>query len=109
MVDNKEYVEKEDEFDAKPPVEKQPPRALEALDPARLPDLLKPTVNDYYTDDTEDDVLHALPIRIKPNPEVAKLMEERKAKWAKKAARKEREEREKTEAAKKAKETGGEN
>jgi COMPASS component SWD1 len=109
LVDNKEYVEKEDEFDAKPPVEKQPPRALEALDPARLPDLLKPTVNDYYTDDTDDDVLHALPIRIKPNPEVAKLMEERKAKWAKKAARKEREEREKTEAAKKAKETGGEN
>jgi hypothetical protein len=61
-------------------------------------------VNDYYTDDTDDDVLHALPVRIIPNPEVAKLMEERKAKWARKAARKERKEREKAETAKKAKE-----
>lgn len=108
LVDNNEYVEAEDEFDAKPPGEKQTRRGqipVERLDPDDAPDLFTGSPNDFYTDNSDDDVLHALPIRIKPDPAAEKFAAERRAKWDRKAKRREERKRAEEEASKKVKES----
>jgi len=107
LVDNKEYVEKEDEFDAKPPVASEPlgtqndqPISDEPLSESKG---FKGSVNDFYTDNSDDDVLHALPLRIKPNPEAQRLVAERQAHWARKQKRREERKRAEEEAAANAK------
>ena len=102
LVDNKEYVEKEDEFDAKPSgaseplgVQNERPVSNPSSDPSKL--VFKGSVNDFYTDNSDDDVLHALPLKIIPNPEAEKFVAERRAHWARKQKR--REERKRAEEA----------
>ena len=57
----------------------------------------------YYTDESDDDVLHGLPLRIEPDPEVEKLMAARREKWERKAKRREKRKAEEEAAAKEAK------
>jgi COMPASS component SWD1 len=107
LIENQEYVEKEDEFDIKPIDTTLSKKERFTIVPHENPLALFATaVPDWYTDNSDDDVLHHLPLRIKPNAEVIKIMEAR----AKKRERK-RKRREEREAAKKeaAKETGAEN
>ena len=79
LVDNKEYVEKEDEFDVKP---NDFDGGLGShnrytIDVDNLPECLFKKVN-YYTDESDDDVLHGLPLRIEPDPELEKVMAARR-------------------------------
>jgi len=95
LVENKEYVEREDEFDARPPPEK--PEAVNVEDAEIFdfpPEFFDPGERVKYYTDEDEDVMHSLPLRIIPNPEIARLMEERRAKWERKAKRRERREAE---------------
>jgi len=106
LVENKEYVEREDEFDVKPPVEKTMTSAAASVLDVE-PDTFTNALNEalqkkvkYYSDDTDEDVLHHLPLRIKANPEAQRIVEERRAKWERKAKRREKRARDEAERAK---------
>ena len=105
LVDNKEYVEKEDEFDVKPSTSTAPKQPQPyTIDVDNLPECLFKKVN-YYTDESGDDVLHGLPPRIEPDPELEKVMAARREKWDRKAKRREKRKAEDKAAAKEAKGT----
>ena len=102
LVENKEYVEAEDEFDVKPAPEKTAREPVDVEETENtLPDAFFDALKKgkYYSDDTDEDVLHHLPLRIKANPEAQRIVEERRAKWERKAKRREKREREEAERA----------
>ena len=110
LIENVEYVEKEDEFDVKPKEETKPKQAMEVRDDSEAIDLLRGAIELCYSDDTDDDVLHALPLRIKPNPEAVKYVEALQAKRERKAKRRrERQAAEEEAKAKAAEKSDGEN
>lgn len=110
LMENVEYVEKEDEFDVKPKEETKPKQAMELRDDGEAIDLLRGAIELCYSDDTDDDVLHALPLRIKPNPEAVKYVEALQAKRERKAKRRrERQAAEEEAKAKAAEKSDGEN
>ena len=74
------------------------------IDVDNLPECLFKKVN-YYTDESDDDVLHGLPLRIEPDPELEKVMAARREKWDRKAKRREKRKAEEEAAAKEAKGT----